>query len=108
MTESSQVERWRRRTLEKLGGVCDGIARLKAGEAATLATIPVPGGGGDAPVDPLARLEWYKDRLNATLRALADGSHGRCGACGEPIPAEQLDGLPWADVCADCAGQGRT
>lgn len=103
MSGSARTARLRARTLAKLGDVCDEIARLKGGQSATLAALPVSGGGGRAPADPLARAEWFKALLNATLRSLADGTHGRCSACSQPIPHTELDELPWADVCGPCA-----
>ena len=102
IAETSRTTRWRTTTLRKLGQVCDQIARIKGGEDATLATVPLPGQGGDLPDDPLARLEWFKRLLNETLAALAYGTHGRCRSCGEPIPPPELDELPWADVCGRC------
>ena len=48
-----------------------------------------------------------QDTLAEVVRAeekLAEGSYGTCDACGEPIPAERLEALPWATLCvADAA-----
>ena len=35
---------------------------------------------------------------------LALGSDGCCDECGEVIPPERLEALPWAVRCVDCAG----
>jgi RNA polymerase-binding transcription factor DksA len=36
-------------------------------------------------------------------------TYGTCERCGNPIPAERLEALPWAILCVDCArkGEGR-
>lgn len=50
------------------------------------------------------------DRLIAELATVrraqakaADGSDGRCDVCGEIIPPERLEVLPWAVRCVNCA-----
>jgi len=35
----------------------------------------------------------------------SDGSAGRCDACGDVIPLERLEVLPWAVHCVSCAAQ---
>jgi DnaK suppressor protein len=51
--------------------------------------------------------ERLQDTLTEVVRAqekLAEGSYGTCDRCGEPIPADRLDALPWATLCvADAA-----
>lgn len=39
---------------------------------------------------------------NALLR-IKDGSYGRCLECGEDIPDERLQLVPYAEYCIDCA-----
>lgn len=36
------------------------------------------------------------------IAALDDGSYGRCGGCGEPIPFERLEVLPLTQSCIAC------
>ena len=38
-------------------------------------------------------------KVEHALARIADGSYGRCEACGKPIEAERLDALPYATVC---------
>jgi RNA polymerase-binding transcription factor DksA len=40
----------------------------------------------------------------AALRRVADGTYGRCLACGDPIAIARLHALPEASHCIDCAG----
>ena len=39
------------------------------------------------------------------LARVADGTYGRCEACGEPIAPGRLDALPSATTCVGCAGR---
>lgn len=52
-----------------------------------------------------ANLRW----VDRALRKMDVGSYGTCERCGEPIPLERLEALPWAILCVDCArkGEGR-
>ncbi|ANS80201.1 C4-type zinc finger protein, DksA/TraR family [Serinicoccus hydrothermalis] len=38
-------------------------------------------------------------QVRAALRALDDGSYGRCSFCGEAIPEDRLEARPWATTC---------
>ena len=50
-------------------------------------------------------LTMYADVRRAQDK-LADGTYGRCDRCGEPIPADRLQALPWAVLCLSCAAAG--
>lgn len=41
--------------------------------------------------------------LRAALRRLAEGTYGRCVACGRPIDPERLDALPATPYCIEDA-----
>jgi DnaK suppressor protein len=69
------------------------------------------GEGTSMAVDRLSQVAAH-DRLQVTLadveRALAklrDGSYGTCDRCGEPIPEQRLEVLPWAVLCVTDAGR---
>jgi DnaK suppressor protein len=66
------------------------------------------GDGTSIAVERLSQVA-ASDRLQSLLadviRAqdkLAEGSYGVCDRCGEPIPADRLDALPWAVLCVTC------
>jgi DnaK suppressor protein len=40
--------------------------------------------------------------IDAALGRIENGSFGACEGCGEPIPADRLEALPWATHCIDC------
>jgi RNA polymerase-binding protein DksA len=47
-----------------------------------------------------------RDQLRQVENALArieSGEYGRCEVCGQEIPAERLEAVPWATLCIDDA-----
>ena len=40
--------------------------------------------------------------IDAALARIEDGSYGTCARCGQEIPAERLDAVPYAVLCVDC------
>ena len=68
------------------------------------------GDGTSMAVERLSQVavhERMQDTLAEVVRAeekVAEGSYGSCDVCGEPIPPERLEALPWATLCvADAA-----
>ena len=47
--------------------------------------------------------------VNRALTKMDLGTYGTCERCGNAIPIERLEALPWAILCVDCArkGEGR-
>ena len=54
---------------------------------------------------PRANQRW----VNRALTKMELGTYGVCERCGNEIPLERLEALPWAILCVDCArkGEGR-
>jgi DnaK suppressor protein len=52
-----------------------------------------------------ANLRW----VERALTKMGLGTYGTCERCGNPVPIERLEALPWAILCMDCArlGEGR-
>jgi DnaK suppressor protein len=52
-----------------------------------------------------ANLRW----VNRALTKMDLGTYGTCERCGNEIPIERLEALPWAILCVECArkGEGR-
>jgi DnaK suppressor protein len=40
--------------------------------------------------------------IDVALARLDDGTYGTCGRCGQPIPEERLDAVPYATLCVPC------
>jgi DnaK suppressor protein len=70
------------------------------------------GDGTSMAVERLSQVavhERLQDTLADVVRAeekLAEGGYGLCDVCGQPIPQERLEALPWATLCvADAAAR---
>src|SRR4051794_40050180 len=48
------------------------------------------------------RAEQQLGLVESALGRLDAGTFGRCLRCGNPIAAERLGALPWAEHCIDC------
>ena len=48
------------------------------------------------------RAEQHLALVDAALERLDAGSYGTCLRCGDPIPPERLEALPWAAHCIAC------
>ncbi len=66
------------------------------------------GDGTSIAVERLSQVA-ASDRLQALLsdvmraqQKLSEGTYGVCETCGQPIPAERLEALPWAVQCITC------
>jgi YteA family regulatory protein len=40
--------------------------------------------------------------IEAALKRIEEGTYGMCSNCGNQIPEERLEALPWATLCIDC------
>jgi RNA polymerase-binding transcription factor len=67
------------------------------------------GDGTSMAVERLSQVAVH-ERLQQTLaqvvraeEKLAEGDYGRCDSCGDRIPADRLEALPWATLCVTCA-----
>ena len=49
-------------------------------------------------LDLLSKVNRALDRVNA-------GTYGICESCGNPIPVERLDVLPYSTLCVECASR---
>jgi len=45
--------------------------------------------------------------IDQALVRLDEGTYGRCVACGELIPEERLQAVPWAALCVPCSAKPR-
>ncbi len=47
--------------------------------------------------------EQVLEEIDRALKRIDDGSYGKCANCGNDIPAERLEAIPYAEYCIDCA-----
>ena len=40
--------------------------------------------------------------IDRALTKIDDGTYGQCSRCGQRIPAERLDAVPYATLCVSC------
>jgi DnaK suppressor protein len=45
------------------------------------------------------------DQIEAAIQRIEDGGYSRCEECGEQIPKNRLDAIPYAADCERCASQ---
>jgi DnaK suppressor protein len=41
--------------------------------------------------------------IDEALDRIESGTYGRCVSCGNPIPDERLEAVPWAALCVPCS-----
>lgn len=44
-------------------------------------------------------------KVNRALDRVAAGTYGLCESCGNAIPVERLDVLPYSTICVECASR---
>lgn len=49
-----------------------------------------------------AHLAGLLNKVEEALRQFERGTYGICEACGQPIPPERLEALPYATTCLKC------
>jgi RNA polymerase-binding protein DksA len=90
----------RRRLRQELGEPIEGPGQMTYGSQAAAATH-VFEQQRDLALRDRSRAELVQ--VEAALRAIDDGSYGRCTSCGKNIAPERLEAIPWAATCIDCA-----
>lgn len=43
--------------------------------------------------------------IDEALDRIEAGTYGRCISCGDPIPGERLEAVPWAALCVPCSAK---
>jgi DnaK suppressor protein len=105
--------------LEAVRAELDARRRRMSEQVAKLAQRPERGAAqgfgkrvGDGTVEAISRLtdigvgtslESVLARTERALAKLAEGTYGRCDACGEAIPPARLRAMPDAVLCMSCA-----
>jgi RNA polymerase-binding protein DksA len=57
----------------------------------------------DADAQVLAAERDILGHIDAALVRIDDGSYGNCERCGQPIPEQRLEALPYTARCTQCA-----
>lgn len=56
----------------------------------------------------LAMEQQQLQQIEAALQRIEDGVYGKCTECGDPIPPERLEILPYATLCVRCQSKHDT
>ncbi|MEO1268780.1 MAG: hypothetical protein AAFX99_11825 [Myxococcota bacterium] len=102
-----QHELLRKRLLRKGGQIAKKLADLLAGKDVQLVELADLRGRGGPNLRAEQKLRAYLDLINERRQALEakDGTYGVCAICGAPLSWAELDQMPWATQCRDCAGK---
>jgi RNA polymerase-binding protein DksA len=93
----------RGRLLVELGEPIENPAQMTYGSQAAAAT-QVFEQQRDLALRDRSRIELH--RVEASLRAIDNGTYGTCESCGNAIAPERLEAIPWVATCIDCARKG--
>lgn len=48
------------------------------------------------------QLKYLLDKINRALKAIEDGSYGKCTKCEKIIEEGRLEVMPYAELCIEC------
>jgi RNA polymerase-binding protein DksA len=115
VTTALDTEHFKQRLLEERGRVKEALDYIHEENRGQLEDdreeIPSDNHPGDMATSTFDReldatLEGNEERLleaiDAALQRIEDGTYGICTKCGEAIPEERLEALPWTTRCIDC------
>jgi len=54
-----------------------------------------------------AQLKLLLKKTNAALKAIENGSYGKCKVCKKEIERGRLDSMPYAEICVTCKKQDK-
>jgi len=46
-------------------------------------------------------------KINAALKAIRNGTYGKCKSCRKEIERDRLETIPYADICVSCKKQNK-
>jgi RNA polymerase-binding protein DksA len=115
VTTALDTEHFKQRLLDERGRVKEALDYIHEENRGQLEDdreeIPSDNHPGDMATSTFDReldatLEGNEERLlraiDAALQRIEDGTYGTCPKCGQPIPDERLEALPWTTRCIDC------
>lgn len=106
-----------RADLESTLGVLQGQLRSLVDEGREAAESDFSEEGGDPDGGVVerdrvrARIADTEEHLRAVDRAeqaVEDGTYGTCRVCGNEVPEERLEALPWTTLCVQCKAAGHS
>ncbi len=100
-------ERYRTALLAKGQQVANLLAEVLAGADKELEIQQLPIFGGKPGMRPEEKLRAFLGLIESRRELLVNGDDrfGRCDVCGRELSELELDEMPWADRCRECAGR---
>jgi RNA polymerase-binding transcription factor DksA len=99
-----EVALLRRQLLKKGAEINEKLTRLLSGQKVDVEAL-LSGGKKKPGADPIERLRHFLALVDGRIKAIAAGRYGRCESCGEGLPFEHLQQIPWIDTCQACAAK---
>lgn len=93
-----EIKRLKHALLKKGAEINEKLTQALAGEKVSIPMVD--GKKGETPIERLRR---FMRIVDEQLQAIARGSYGKCVTCGDGLPYEQLEQVPWIDTCQSCA-----
>ena len=97
---ADEILRLKKQLLKKGAEINEKLTQLLAGQRVDVESLLSGGKPGPTPIE---RLRHFMAIIDGRLRAIREGSYGKCEQCGDGLPFAQLEQVPWIDTCAACA-----
>lgn len=100
--------------LKKRSEILAKVDQLGAHDPAEVANLGFGKRIGDATAYAVERMtDAYQARtiyatvtdINQALERIEEGTYGRCVSCGNLIPDDRLQAVPWAALCVPCSAK---
>ena len=98
--DPKQLDRLTRRIIAKGSEINEALTALLAGETVDVDRLMGRGTPGETPIERLRR---FLALIDERLLAIRQGRYGRCERCGRAFLFPELDEVPWATECRECA-----
>ena len=114
MQDTPESDETRALLLRKRAEIVAKVDQLGAHDPAEVANLGFGKRIGDGTTYAVERMtDAYQARtiyatvaeIDQALERIDGGTYGRCVACGELIPAERLQAVPWAALCVPCSAK---
>ena len=96
---AEQIARLKRLLLRKGSEINEKLVALLNGQQVRVEDLR----GGKPGERPIERLRRFMALVDTQLRAIREGTYGRCQRCGDGLPYAHLEQIPWIDTCQKCA-----
>jgi RNA polymerase-binding transcription factor DksA len=97
LADAARVAGWKRQLLRKGGEVAQALESLLAGKDVDVPQLP---GSNRVEDDKELRLRRFLELIDRGIKSAGSPRFGRCGVCGDALPAAVLDETPWLERCA--------